>query len=337
MRKVILSVIGGLFFFLSMAEGRIAFVRGGNIWLADNSGQSQVQITKEGNFSKPKWSPDGRFLVCERKYKGKLSIWLIDIRQMSAKRLTDYMSSWGLFPTFSSDGEYVIYTRGEVWIQDEYRDQLWAINVKSSKSILLEETAIEPPVFTFLSPCSIAGIKKILWGEIPHEGRSDAFLYLRERKGEFAPLIKTPFIPRKSKFDIWRPFQIFGSPAISWDRQYVAATRYIGIDTGGSEEIKVKDEICIICLKDKQMISFKRLDAFRKEEPFSFSPDNRFLLFRKIPEEKRQKAQKNLPDIYLDLYSSWDLPFGDIWMLDIKKGSARLLIKNGMEPSWSPS
>ena len=68
----------------SQGSGTIAFVRSGNIWLADPQGRGEQQLTQSGKCSHPNWSPDGKSLV----YEDGRNIWTMDVDSRESRQLT---------------------------------------------------------------------------------------------------------------------------------------------------------------------------------------------------------------------------------------------------------
>lgn len=68
------------------AGGRLLFIRGGNIWVWEN-GQAN-QLTTEGNYRQPRWSPDGTQIIYVRTGNSFSDLWLADAGGGGARALT---------------------------------------------------------------------------------------------------------------------------------------------------------------------------------------------------------------------------------------------------------
>ncbi len=68
------------------AEGRLLYVRGGNIW-AWSSGQ-ELQLTQEGNYSQPRWSPSGNNMLYVRRGDSFADLYVADSAGKTARALT---------------------------------------------------------------------------------------------------------------------------------------------------------------------------------------------------------------------------------------------------------
>lgn len=58
-------------------DGRIAFVRGNQIWTVHLDGGGERQLTKQGNNSHPVWSPDGQRIAYLRDVAGERDLWVM--------------------------------------------------------------------------------------------------------------------------------------------------------------------------------------------------------------------------------------------------------------------
>jgi len=108
---------------------RIAFTsnRSGSneVWVADADGANARQLTALGTTAHPRWSPDGRYLVCAvgltPTASAASSIHVIDAFSGASRRLSDGagLEKW---PTWAADGESIYYasTRSGSW-------QIWRV------------------------------------------------------------------------------------------------------------------------------------------------------------------------------------------------------------------
>ena len=59
---------------LGTPEGRIAFIRDGNVWMMNANGSSQMMVSEVGNADgRLSWSPDGRHIVFTRSGKAQIN------------------------------------------------------------------------------------------------------------------------------------------------------------------------------------------------------------------------------------------------------------------------
>lgn len=92
-------------------DGReIAFVSGGDIWVAPaNGGDARLLVAHEANDFRPRWSPDGRRLAFVSTRTGNGDIYVLDIASNTLRRLTyddgaEQMDAW------SPDGEWIYFS-----------------------------------------------------------------------------------------------------------------------------------------------------------------------------------------------------------------------------------
>jgi len=82
----------------------IAFVRSGDIWMANGEGNEQRLVIRNGQS--PAWSPDKTVLAFARKG----DVWISDPNGQNQKQLTDSASlEAGVNPVFSPDGKWIAY------------------------------------------------------------------------------------------------------------------------------------------------------------------------------------------------------------------------------------
>jgi TolB protein len=67
-------------------EGRLLYVRGGNVWAWSNG--QEYQLTKEGNYSQPRWSPSGSNMLYVRRGDSYADLYVADSAGLNARAIT---------------------------------------------------------------------------------------------------------------------------------------------------------------------------------------------------------------------------------------------------------
>ncbi len=94
-------------------QGRIVFVKDGDLWVLDSSGPQQ--LATGGTFSQPSWSPDGSGLAYVYRGTNFADIFVTDAFGQNQTRLTNSASTildnadWNFRPTFSPDGLLIAF------------------------------------------------------------------------------------------------------------------------------------------------------------------------------------------------------------------------------------
>jgi len=94
-----------------IAQSRIAYVRDNRIWLVDSDGANAGPVTPRG--LSPKWTPNGRAIVYNRREDDVSPIMLMDVATGAQKALTGGRSSAGsdFAPVVTPDGRNVLFAR----------------------------------------------------------------------------------------------------------------------------------------------------------------------------------------------------------------------------------
>ena len=93
-----------------ISDNKIAFVYGGDIWVAKKDGSEPIRLTSDpADERDPIFSPDGNILAFTAKYNGNTDVYIIDIDGGQPKRLTwhpgpDIALDW------SADGKQVAFS-----------------------------------------------------------------------------------------------------------------------------------------------------------------------------------------------------------------------------------
>ena len=101
-----------------------ALVGASNIWSSDADGHNPLQLTSFGGeaVGSAHWSPDGKWIVFDRRPKDHAQIYIIDSEGRNMRAITegDYENN---VPTWSRDGKSIYFSsnrtgRMELWKQD---------------------------------------------------------------------------------------------------------------------------------------------------------------------------------------------------------------------------
>jgi tricorn protease len=85
---------GRLLRFPDIYKDKIAFVYGGDLWLASSSGGTARRITSHpGRELFPKFSPDGKWLAFTGQYDGNFNVYVMPSEGGQPKQLTFYQGS----------------------------------------------------------------------------------------------------------------------------------------------------------------------------------------------------------------------------------------------------
>jgi TolB protein len=113
-------------------QGRMLFIKDGDLWLMDGSGPHQ--LATGGTFSQPNWAPDGGSLAFVYRGTNFADIFVTDDQGQNQTRLTNSQSTvldnndWNLRPAFSPDGQYIAFVSD----RNSALPTLWLINSDGS-------------------------------------------------------------------------------------------------------------------------------------------------------------------------------------------------------------
>jgi TolB protein len=114
-------------------QGRILFVKDGDLWVLDSSGPHQ--LATGGTFSQPAWAPDGSSLAYVYRGTNFADFFVSDDQGQCQTRLTDSQSTildnedWNLRPTFSPDGKLIAYVSDH----SSSFPTLWVMNAEDGR------------------------------------------------------------------------------------------------------------------------------------------------------------------------------------------------------------
>ena len=89
---------------------RVAFERGGDIWVMEADGSNQVNLTNTPSIREecPSFSGDGKKVAFGSDEGGRMGVYIINLDGTGRKRLTD-IDSDASCPSFSGDGRWIAY------------------------------------------------------------------------------------------------------------------------------------------------------------------------------------------------------------------------------------
>ncbi len=127
----------------AISATHLAFVQGGDLWVADRQGRSPRRLTSHAaaEFG-PRFSPDGRLIAFSAAYEGNTDVYVIPVEGGSPRRLTwhpaaDVVSGW------SPDGRQVLFASPRA-VPNGRSNQLYEVPVEGGfERQLMEAQAFE--------------------------------------------------------------------------------------------------------------------------------------------------------------------------------------------------
>ncbi|TAE50262.1 MAG: protease [Bacteroidetes bacterium] len=114
----------------ALSATHIAFVYGGDLWLADTDGSDVRRLTVfQGVESNPQFSPDGAWIAFTGQYDGNADVYIVAVQGGEPVRLTwhpgpDIVCGW------TPDGSRVLFASGRTRAPYDLPDQLWTVSPK---------------------------------------------------------------------------------------------------------------------------------------------------------------------------------------------------------------
>ncbi len=105
-----------------------------NLWIMNSDGTGQIQITKDIDVHRPRWSPDGRWIafdgpIAYEEPEPEYELWLMDGTGSALKRLTSNTINKvsEAMPAWTPDGNRIFFIRGTSFTRGEY--DVWTISL----------------------------------------------------------------------------------------------------------------------------------------------------------------------------------------------------------------
>jgi tricorn protease len=126
----------------SLSRDHLAFVYGGDIWVADRDGQHAERLTVHASASSPHFSPDGQWLAYSATYAGNTDVYVVPVGGGQPRRLTfhparDEVNGW------SADGRSILFASPRA-VANNRSNQLYEIPLTGGfEHKLMEAVALE--------------------------------------------------------------------------------------------------------------------------------------------------------------------------------------------------
>lgn len=127
----------------ALSESYLAFVYGGDIWIADADGDNPRRLTSHpATESNPKFSPDGEWLAFSATYESNTDVYVISVEGGQARRLTwhpqaDTVNGW------SNDGRNILFASARA-IRNGRSNQLYHVALEGGfPEKLMDAVAVE--------------------------------------------------------------------------------------------------------------------------------------------------------------------------------------------------
>lgn len=96
-----------------IAQTRVLYVRGGRVYVIDSDGYGERAVSGSGTALSPAWHPSGRYIAYSQFTSRGTSIVVRDLASGQSRTLTTTPGGLNITPTFSPDGNSIVYAHGE--------------------------------------------------------------------------------------------------------------------------------------------------------------------------------------------------------------------------------
>jgi Tol biopolymer transport system component len=94
------------------SNGQLAFVRSGDIWVADPDGSNPTPLTTHpASERSPRWSPDGTRIAFASNRDGDFEIFVIDADGGGQTQITLNVGAQDRIPSWTADGTQIVYDK----------------------------------------------------------------------------------------------------------------------------------------------------------------------------------------------------------------------------------
>lgn len=96
-----------------VAQTRVAFVRGGRLYVVDSDGAMETAVTPGGGALSPSWHPNGRSIAYSVFGERGTEIRIHDLATNSSRRLSAAVGGLNITPDWTPRGDSIVYAHGE--------------------------------------------------------------------------------------------------------------------------------------------------------------------------------------------------------------------------------
>jgi Tol biopolymer transport system component len=127
-----------------VANGKIAFTRGNDIFTMNSDGLNQVNLTNNATFdTEPTYSPDGSKIVFSTNRDGNYEIYRMNADGSNPVRLTNNSAS-DVYPNYSPDGSTIIFISNR-----DGNNEIYKMNADGTNQVRLTNDAVSQAMSEF--------------------------------------------------------------------------------------------------------------------------------------------------------------------------------------------
>lgn len=200
--------------FSTVVQARILFDSTRNqdyqIYVMDDDGTNIMKLTNferptgHGSVMAPRWSPDGKHIVFSKQVNPRdwrqSHLFLMNADGTNVRELTPPLVPFGRdrHPTFSPDGNSVLFTRHVRIGNGEDKSSVNVINIKSGIIKQITDFSVNDPEF-------LPDGKKIVYSSLPDVGGSGGNIWIMYANGNHARPLLTPPVGNNLVISRWSP------------------------------------------------------------------------------------------------------------------------------------